>query len=496
MESPKLKPSKTTTTKSQKKKPPVSFLDPNKAPGKGLSEYQFPEIKHVFPLGLNQSLKWFELVRFARDNDPTDIMASHSQDGEGLANATSDSNVADATANTESEGARESKKRKKTPSGYYHTYECPALNCGGMFKVRSAGRQQPATVNFSSPCTCPLRKQCKDVMKESYHCAQLLNRDLFLYLIEAKAAHIVNMVPVSRDGSRNNGKKKHVSFLSSDNRLFFCTIAKTGESLFKLLKIEESNATISSPVETTTEEVAKATKSCTICQVEATTLYQLSCTCQECEENPYCSKCLTNLYKSRVHAPFHLTDDDFDTEVFAYVNDKVGKCPYCQKFSVTKFVPVGSIEGEELDLPLPYGWIGNHAFMTKAEYESALTIFKASIVPYFADYNSVRLCYVHAERKRETETTDQGKYILRMQMLVFRDFIKFCTTKMYYEVKWAQCNEVVPAVETNEAPVDARTEYAKVDHVKAHYLEKVLLLEHYQTIIQQNKENTQPKDNL
>jgi hypothetical protein len=193
-------------------------------------------------------------------------------------------------------------------------------------------------------------------MKESYHSAQLLNCDLFLYLIKAKKAHIVNMVPVSRDGSRNNGKKKHVSFLSSDNRLFFCTIAKTGESLFKLLKIEESNDTIMSPVESTatitspsvenaTGEVAnKATKSCTICLEATTTLYRLSCTCRECEENPYCSKCLTSLYKRRTH-PFTHSEVDFITDQFAVVNDNAGSCPHCQKFSVTKFVPVGGGPG-------------------------------------------------------------------------------------------------------------------------------------------------------
>jgi hypothetical protein len=459
-----VKPSKTTTTKSQKKKPPVNFLDPNKAPGKGLSEYQFPEIKHVFPLGLSQSLKWFELVRFARDNDPTDITAI------------------------------ESKKRKISPSGYYRTYECPALNCGGMFKVRSEGRQQPATVNFSSPCTCPLRKQCKDVMKESYDSAQLLNRDLFLYLIEAKAAHIVNMITVSRDGSRNNGKKKHVSFLSSDNRLFFCTIAKTDESSFKLLKIEESNATIMSPLESTatitspsvenaTDEVAnKATKNCTICLEETTTLYQLRCTCRECEENPYCSKCLTSLYKRRTH-PFTHSDVDFITDQFAIVNDNAGSCPHCQKFSVTKFVPVGGSEGQALDLPLPYGWIGDHAFMTKAEFDSALPIFQVSIRPYFADYNNARICLTSAEQQLHTANASEKKDLC-MEMMMFGDLIKFCAKKMYHEVEWVQkCSEVVPAAETIVPPVNGRMEFAKVEPEKAELLNKLLL----KYITKQNK---------
>jgi len=476
-ESPKVKPSKTTTTtttttKSQKKKPPVNFLDPNKAPGKDFSEYQFPEIDYEFPLGLSQSLKWFELVRFARGSND------------------------DATANTESE----SKKRKKNPSGYYRTYECPALDCEGMFKVKSAGKQQPATVNFSKPCTCPLRKKGKDVTKESYHVDQLLIRDLFLYLIEAKDAHIVNMVTVSRDGSRNNGKKKHVSFLSSDNRLFFCTIAKTGENLFKLLKIEESNApvestaTITSPsVENETGEVAnKATKSCTLCFETTTTLYRLSCTCRECEENPYCSKCLTSLYKRRTH-PFNHSWVDFETEQFAVVNDKAGSCPHCQKFSVTKFVPVGGGQDEALDLPLPYGWIGDHAFMTKAEYDSAFPIFEASIMPYFMDYNIARFCFASAEQQLQTaNASDSEKRDLGVDKQMFGELIKFCAKKMYHEVKWVQnCSEVVPAAETIVTSVSGRTEFAKVEPEKANLLNKLLLK--YTT--KQNKENIQPRSN-
>jgi hypothetical protein len=519
-------PSKTKSTKvSHKKKQPVDFLDPNKAPGKGLSEYEFPKVGHVFPFGTKQSNKWVQLVRFARGDDGTDNTESH--DGMKLPNDTTNigcegsgdvadaadnthreggrvptdatnSDVADAADNTHSEGgsvpmdATNSKKRKRAASGYYRTYKCPGLNCNGMFKVASKrGRDPPATVTMSLPCTCPLRVLGRDVLTETYHSCDHLIRDLFLHLNSEKAAHIVNFVKVSQDGSRNNGKKKHVSFLSSDNRLFFCTTVKTQDGLFRLIKIEEGKASISSPVETATaEEVAKATKSCTICQENATTLYRLSCTCPECEQNPYCSKCLTKLYKSRVHvAPFNLTNDDFDTKAFTYVNDKIGKCPHCQKFSVTKFVPVGSNQEEELDLPLPYGWIGDHAFMTKAEYDSAIPIFKVTIEPYFAGYNSVRSCYAAAQLTLQTAPDKQVRE-LKLHLLAFGDFIKFCTNRLYHHVDWVKSNEILPA-ETNQAPVNARTEYEKLFPDKATLLYKVLSFNAYQEIIQLNKENTQ-----
>jgi hypothetical protein len=147
-----------------------------------------------------------------------------------------------------------------------------------------------------------------------------------------------------------------------------------------------------------------------------------------------------------------------------------------------------------LDLPLPYGWIGDHAFMTKAEYDSAFPIFQASIMPYFVDYNMARICLTSAEQQLQTaNVSDSEKRDLGVDMRMFGDLIKFCAKKMYHEVEWVKnCSEVVPAAETIVTPVNGRMEFAKVEPTKAELLNKLLLK--YGT--KQNKENIQPRSNL
>lgn len=472
------------------KKPQVFDIDA--APGHGLLEYQFPTAGHVFKKdGRTAARTWNKIVSMTRKAVKEDTATDRVDGDAGVPSKSAagttvdDDEVTGKTADdTGADVAKPSKKRKinKTKQGAqggnYQLLACS--KCDGNFRYFvPAGNAREATIKSSTPCTCPKKEAIMPSTETIYDDPEEIIGELILYITEAYDDFVVDFRTTGSDGTRTNSSKKKTSLFTRQRRLFEITMAIVAKRKFKFHSLLENTPTIN-----TDEDDPNL---CKICGLPPTDNFQYQIECDCCTSKPLlCSSCLSNMSRHRDRfTPLQFTESSnspvvFKAGCFAVVNSNLAKCYYC-KSEVQKCRPISgqNVAQVPLDIPTPYGWIGDLPCMSEADYTRAHKAFEHFLQPYTKIYNQLLLPLLKVTEMVSDKDKDHhslGSCTMNIKTLqkLLEDLVLHCETRMYKSVPWVQHSSSmmsVPTVDENSDPVNPLADF---DPKKQKQIEYVL----------------------
>jgi hypothetical protein len=418
--------SKARTKPPDKSKVPQSYAKqrPNfnieKAPGRGLMKYEFPEAGHQFHDGRKAVRLWTHIMNITRAGKPPP------------------------------------KNDDNKNGSQYTRYQC-ARACGGQIRVVfTPGKCATGTVKkLEQQCVCAERA-VPDAISADYVDKDELMGDLIVFINKTYDTFIVNYKNSYVDGTRSNGSKHPVTFQTKEGRLFHCHIVKTKNS-FSCKTIQEmprDETTTADNVlgETQTDapgassDVIPATKdrpqnlrgetdqaterTCPICyeDFKMVDTFTLLCPDEKCRPT-VCGDCQETIISSRpLEERFIIPLEGFkliEPKLIVHLNTRSAfQCPFCKQACMTITAAGGS---REIKPQLPFGWIGEQPIFHYQKYLDYTTTYGNFIKRYSAPYElAIRLMC-----GQQPGLTDVGG-------LVLTKFIEFCAEKIYHQFPWIE----------------------------------------------------------
>ena len=389
----------------------------NEAPGNGLSEYQFPAIGHVFPGGRSAITKWQKMLSYTRSEPPL------------------------------SQKRPDSEKQSACGSNY-PTKRC-LRGCSGFMKLSiKTGKCGDATVTDSSRCLCTLKVNRSPSVDRMHDTPHEIFGDLILHINASNKDFVVDFAERGADGRRNNGVTRTVTFFTAKARLFECIISKVDEQ-YHFVKMLEQTATINRTNVVTPEPCNTGHVCCSLCSGTVTgCLFKICHAAGVSCEMGLCGGCLRKFYESRQFSPLFTNAHAVNTDVFTLLNTTQMKCSFCRtdvKEYVVQDLKDGSMS-TPINLPVPYGWVGDRALMDRQSYNATIGIYTRVIKPYVEAYKlAVAKCRELYDLPRQDLMKKSARRVLHL-------FMDHCISKMYKEVRWLRIiDEEIPPVETSES---------------------------------------------
>jgi hypothetical protein len=449
-------------------------FDIDTAPGHGLLEYQYPKQGHVFKGGRSAVTTWQRIVSMTRKSVKEDTATADTVAGAGVPSKSAagtmvdDDEVTDKTADdTDVDEAKPSKKRKinqtkkrkKVQGGQYPLNKCGRCNGGMRFYVPN-GRAQAATVKSSTPCTCPMQEARMPSTETIYDDPEEIVGELIAYITKHYADFVIDHRTTAGDGTRTNSSKKIHSLFTRKHRLFEITMLIPVKGTFKFHSLLEKPPTIH-----TDDDDPNLCKICGLPPAD-NFHYQIECPC--CTPKPsVCSSCFSKLsYRDRFSKPLQFKESStspelFKASYFAFVNQDSITCYYCRS-EVQKFRLMSGNNTSDalLDIPRPYGWIGEFPCMSEDDFTQARKAFVHALEPYTILYNKLIWPLLRVSKMVEDkEPRIPGSCTMTIKSLLklLEDVILHCENKMFHKVSWVKnssCMKFVPEVDENSDPVD------------------------------------------
>ena len=464
-------------------------FDIDTAPGHGLLEYQYPKDGHVFKGGRKSAGIWQRIVSMTRKSVKEDTARDRVDGDAGVPSKSAagttvdDDEVTDKTADdTGVDAAKPSKKRKinkkkkDVKGGNYPRLACS--KCDGAFRcLVPPGNAQEATIQYSTPCTCPKKEARMPSTEAIYDDPEEIIGELILYITEAYDDFVVDFRTTGSDGTRTNSSKKIHSLFTRQRRLFEITMLIPARGNFKFHSMLEKTPTIN-----TDDDDPNL---CQICSLPPADNFRYQIECAFCTPKPsFCSTCFTKFSQNRDRCtPLQFRESStspalFKASCFAVVNKNLPTCYYCNS-EVVKCRIIRDKHATDvlLDIPRPHGWIGEFPCMSEDHYTQACKAFVHLLQPYTIIYNKLirpllGVSKMVADKNLHipVSCTMTSKSLLKL----LEDVILHCEKKMFHSVSWVKNSsslECVPEVDENSDPVNPLDDF---DTEKRKQIEYVL----------------------
>lgn len=353
--------------------PPTS---PEKWPGHGLTEYQFPTEGHIFRTR-EAATKWTKIIGYTRAHGVSCSVGS----------------------------------------GNYPVYPCP--NCPGLMRISfPEGNEMAGTVTASLPCTCAEKVVCNNLNEREFSSTEELVGTVLLKIsrTEDTIVYAVYKAHVTDPGKKTNGKKYYYTFITKDREYWQLTCAKRvfklgdetqcayfvqelgpvtitkRQAIEKLCAVGESIKQDETEKQGGTAVAADNTICCLRCLEEKEDKLVQFCCPTKCVGPIFCRNDFMKFCATRFTKPlaqYFITD-------FVMTHDEDGvRCPLC-RINCTKYKEVGRTTDPVL-IHTPFGWIGERAERNKNTYNKTMQIYRFIVLPFIEAYSSAESWYNQAE---------------------------------------------------------------------------------------------------
>jgi hypothetical protein len=295
-----------------------------------------------------------------------------------------------------------------------------------------------------------------------YDDAEEIVGELIVYITHHYADFVVDHRTTAGDGTRTNSSKKIHSLFTRKHRLFEITMVKPAKGMFKFHSMLEKPPTIN-----TDDDDPNLCKICSLPPAD-TFQYQIECAC--CTSKPsVCASCFSQLSRrDRFSTPLQWKESStspalFQARDFAVVNKDPITCYYCRsEVQKCRLVNGNNTSDAQLDIPRPYGWIGEFPCMSEDDYTQAHKAFVHVLEPYTKLYNKLICPLLRVSKMvedKDLRMPGSGSCTMTIKSLLklLEDVILHCENKMFHSVSWVKnssCMKLVPEVDKNSDPVN------------------------------------------